>query len=437
MRDVAGDPAPANKADEKTSPYSWYVLAILTLVYTFNFVDRQIIAIVSPAIKEELGLSDSMLGLLKGLAFAVLYTLLGIPIAWAADRWNRVNIVSIALAVWSAFTAMSGLASNAFQLTLARIGVGIGEAGGSPPSHSIISDYFPKEKRSTALAIYSLGIPFGQTLAFLAGGWVLENLGWRNAFFVVGIPGIALAILMKLTVREPVRGAQDAGKSLHTVSFKEGVKTLLAIPSFWGLLVAATAASFTGYGVGLWAVDYYRRTFELSYQEITVPLGILNGTAYVIGTYLGGYLTDRFGKKNKGAYASIPALGMLFTIPVGLFQLWAPSPFWAFFWAAPFLVGLGMYLGPTWALVQTLAPANMRAFAVAFMFFILNLIALGLAPLWVGGLSDIFAATYGEVKGLQISMSTLVISSAIAVAAFFWTARKLPADWAKATKDAI
>jgi len=436
VTDGAASPIPANKTDGKTDPYAWYVLAILTLVYTFNFVDRQIIAIVSPAIKEDLGLSDSMLGLLKGLAFAVLYTLLGIPIAWAADRWNRVNIVTIALAVWSGFTALSGLAANATQLALARIGVGVGEAGGSPPSHSIISDYFPKEKRSTALSLYSLGIPFGQMLAFLAGGWVLENLGWRNAFFVVGIPGVALAIILRLTVREPVRGAQDAGKSVHPVSFREGVSTLLAIPSFWGLLVAATAASFTGYGVGLWAVDYYRRTFELPYQEITVPLGILNGTAYVLGTYLGGMLTDHYGKTNKGAYASIPALGMLFTIPVGLFQLWAPSPFWAFFWAAPFLVGLGLYLGPTWALVQTLAPANMRAFAVAFLFFILNLIALGLAPLWVGGLSDVFAKTYGEVKGLQIAMSTLVISSAIAVCAYFWTARKLPADWAKATGEA-
>lgn len=433
MSDAAADAAPAVKADEKSDRYAWYVLTILTLVYTFNFVDRQIIAIVSPAIKEELGLSDSVLGLMKGLAFAVLYTVLGIPIAWAADRWNRVNIVSVALAVWSAFTALSGFAANAVQLTLARVGVGIGEAGGSPPSHSIISDYFPKEKRSTALSIYSLGIPFGQMLAFLGGGWVLENLGWRNAFFVVGVPGIILAIVLKFTVREPVRGAQDGGKAIQSVSFKEGVTTLLAIPSFWGLLVGATAASFTGYGVGLWAVDFYRRAFELSYQEITIPLGVLNGVAYGIGTYLGGALTDRHGEKNKGAYAMIPAIGMAITIPVGLFQLWAPTPFWSFFWAAPFLVGLGMYLGPTWALVQTLAPANMRAFAIAFMFFILNLIALGFAPLWVGGLSDLFANDHGETTGLKIALSTLVLSSLIAVAAFFWTARKLPEDWAKAT----
>ena len=291
-----------------TDSYRWYVLAILTLVYTFNFVDRQIIGIVSPAIKEDLGLSDSMLGLLKGLAFAVLYTLLGIPIAWAADRSNRVNIVTISLAVWSAFTALSGFAQTAVQLALARVGVGIGEAGGSPPSHSIISDYFPKEKRATALSLFSLGIPFGQMLAFLAGGWVLENLGWRNAFFIVGVPGLFLAILLKLTVKEPIRGAQDGAKAT-AIPFKEGVKRLLSIPSFWGLLVAATAASFTGYGVGMWAVDFYRRTFELGYAEITVPLGLLNGVAYGVGTYLGGALTDRYGRKDKGAYAWIPAVG--------------------------------------------------------------------------------------------------------------------------------
>lgn len=434
MRDAAAPLQGA--ADQKTDPYAWYVLTILTIVYTFNFVDRQIIAIVSPAIKDELALSDSMLGLLKGLAFAVLYTMLGIPIAWLADRKNRVNIVTISLGVWSAFTALSGLASTAAQLALARVGVGIGEAGGSPPSHSIISDYFPKEKRSTALALYSLGIPFGQMLAFLGGGWVLENLGWRMAFFIVGLPGVILAIILKLTVREPIRGAKDAGAPSAPVSFRDGAKALLSIPSFWGLLVAATAASFTGYGVGMWAVDFYKRTYAIpaeAIQTITIPLGILNGVAYGIGTYLGGVLTDRFGKKNKGAYALIPGLGMLLTIPVGALQLWSPTTFWSLFWTAPFLIGLGMYLGPTWALVQTLAPANMRAFAVAFMFFILNIIALGFAPLWVGGLSDLFARSYGEVTGLRLALTTLALSSSIAVIAFFWTAKKLPADWARAT----
>ena len=335
MSDVSADAEPETApAAKSSSRYSYFVLGVLTIVYTFNFIDRQIIAILSPAIKEDLGLSDSMLGLLKGLAFAVLYTVMGIPLAWLADRWNRVSIISISLAVWSGFTAISGFANNALQLALARIGVGIGEAGCSPPAHSLISDYFPKEKRASALAIYSLGIPFGQMFAFLAGGWVLETFGWRNAFFIVGIPGVLLAIVMKLTVKEPIRGAQDAAAvKAKPVKYSEGLKKLLTIPSYWGITIAVTLASFTGYGLGLWIVDFYRRTYELSYTEITVPLAFLNGVAYGVGTYLGGRLTDRFGRKDKGAYAWLPGVGMLLTIPVGWLSVWAATPFWAFFWA--------------------------------------------------------------------------------------------------------
>ena len=433
MREVNAD-EPSQSA--RTSPYSWFVLGVLTVVYTFNFIDRQIIAILSPAIKEDLGLSDSMLGLLKGLAFAVLYTTLGIPIAWLADRWNRVSIVSISLALWSGFTALSGLAANATQLALARVGVGIGEAGCSPPAHSLISDYFPKEKRASALSIYSLGIPFGQMFAFLAGGWVLENLGWRNAFFVVGIPGILLAIIMKLTVKEPIRGAQENGGAItKKVSFKEGLKQLMTIPTYWGVTTAVTLASFTGYGMGLWVVDFYRRTYELSYTEITVPLALLNGLAYGVGTFLGGYLTDRFGKRDKGAYAWLPAVGMILTIPAGWLSLWSSTALGAFLWSAPFLLGLGFYLGPSFSLVQTLAPVRLRAFATAFFFLILNLIALGFGPLWVGALSDVFADDYGEVTGLRIALTTLGFFSLAAAGAFYWTAKKLPADWAKATGE--
>lgn len=415
----------------RTSPYSWYVLSVLTLVYTFNFVDRQIIAIVSPAIKEDLGLSDSMLGLLKGLAFAVLYTTLGLPIAWLADRYNRVTIVSVSLAIWSAFTALSGFASNAAQLALARVGVGIGEAGGSPPSHSIISDYFPKEKRATALSIFALGIPFGQMFAFLAGGWVLQNFGWRNAFLLVGIPGIFLAVILKLTVREPVRGASD-GKQAAKIAFKDGFRTLVSIPTFWGVVAGTTLASFTGYGTAGWVVDFFRRAYALSYTEITVPLAIINGVVYGLSTWGGGYLADRFGRKNKAAYGLVPAIGMLITIPAGLLSLWAPTPMIAFIFAGFNVIGLGLYLGPSFSLVQTLAPVHLRAFATAFYFFILNLIALGLAPLWVGWLSDMLTGAHGESTALRLSLSTLAVTSLLAALAYFWTARKVDADWKKA-----
>lgn len=425
------DEAAGQKAVQRPENYKWYVLGILTIVYTFNFVDRQIIAILSPAIKEDLGLSDSMLGLLKGLAFVVLYTTLGIPIAWAADRFHRVNIVASALAIWSGFTALSGFAANAWQLAFARVGVGIGEAGCSPPAHSLISDYFPKDRRSSALAIYSMGIPFGQMFAFLAGGWMLQELGWRYAFFLVGIPGVLLAVIMKFTVREPIRGASD-GATAVDIPFREGLKALTSIPSFWGVTAGVTAASFTGYGTGLWVVDFYRRTYELSYLEITLPLALLNGVAYGVGTFLGGWLTDRFGAKNKSAYAWIPGAGMLATIPVGWLNIWSPTPLGAFLWSAPFLIGLGMYLGPSFSLVQTLAPVRMRAFATALFFFILNLIALGGAPLWIGAVSDALAVEHGDTTSLRIALTTLAGSSALAALAFYWTGRRLPIDWAKA-----
>ncbi|MEM9014742.1 MAG: MFS transporter [Pseudomonadota bacterium] len=421
----------------ESTRYRYYVLGMLTIVYTFNFVDRQLIAILSPAIQEELGLSDTTLGLLKGFAFALLYSVLGIPIAWLADRWNRISIISIALAVWSGFTALSGLAANTVQLAIARVGVGVGEAGCSPPAHSVISDYFSKEERASAISIYSLGIPFGQMFAFLAGGWVLENLGWRNAFFIVGIPGVLLAVLVKLTLREPMRGAQetDAPALDAKIDYRKGLKQLLSIPSYWGVIVGTTFASLTGYGTALWIVDFYRRTFELSYTEITVPLAFLNGVIYGVGTYMGGYLTDRFGKSNKAVYALFPGIAMAITIPFGWASVWAPTPVLSFSAAAFFLFCIGIYLGPSFALAQTLAPVRLRAFSTAFLFLVLNLVALSLGPFWVGALSDSFAGAVGEIRGLQYAMTTLAIFSLCSAAAYWWTSKRLPADWQAANEE--
>lgn len=421
--------APPEPASASATRYRTYILIVLTAVYTFNFVDRQIIAILSPAIKEDLGLSDTSLGLLKGFYFALFYTIIGLPIAWLADRTNRVNIISISLALWSGFTALSAFAANFVQLSIARVGVGIGEAGGSPPSHALISDYFPKEERARALSVYSLGIPVGQAIAFLAGGWVLQHVGWRAAFLIVGLPGVLLAILLKLTVREPVRGAQDGGFA-PPVPLKAGLREIIHIPSYWGVIAGLTLASFAGYGIGAWVVDFYRRTFELSYVEITLPLGLLTLVFYSFGTWLGGWLTDRYGARSKAAYGIIPAISLAALAPVSLMVLFSASPFWAFAWTAPMQVLLGIYLGPSFALIQTLTPVRLRAFSTAFAFFILNLIALGGGPSWVGWLSDQFAPRYGETLSLKIALATLAVMTLLGAAAYAWTSRRLPKDWA-------
>ena len=269
--------------------YRNYVLCILTLIYAFNFIDRQIIGILSPFIKADLGLDDAQLGWLKGLYFALLYTVLGIPIAWLADRYSRVNIVAISLTLWSGFTAASGLATNFTQLALARIGVGIGEAGGSPPSHSIISDLFPKEKRAGALAIYSMGIPFGIMFAFFASAFFLKGgeADWRIVMIAVGLPGVALALLLKLTVKEPPRSGNMQTASAQNNSW-QSIKALLSIKSWWGMCFAISFGSFGNYAISTWMIDFYVRAHAgLDITQFLITLGIINGTAYAGGVWLG------------------------------------------------------------------------------------------------------------------------------------------------------
>ena len=262
---------PANENAAPSRRYRNYVLFVLTLVYAFNFIDRQIIGILSPFIKADLGLDDAQLGWLKGIYFALLYTVMGIPIAWLADRYSRVNIIAISLTLWSGFTAASGLAANYVQLAVARIGVGIGEAGGSPPSHSIISDLFPKEKRAGALAIYSLGIPFGVMLAFFASAFFLQGgtADWRTVMYSVGIPGVLLALLLKFTVKEPVRTQsqlQSESQASHAPSAQKAsvtasLKTLLKVPTWWGMALGISFGSFGNYAISTWVIDYYVRAF--------------------------------------------------------------------------------------------------------------------------------------------------------------------------------
>ncbi|GAA0857274.1 MFS transporter [Aliiglaciecola litoralis] len=415
--------------------YRIYVLVILTLVYAFNFIDRQIIGILSPLIQQDLGLDDAQMGWLKGIYFALLYTVLGIPIAWLADRYNRVNIIAISLTIWSGFTALSGLASNYMQLALARAGVGIGEAGGSPPSHSIISDLFPKDKRASALSIYSLGIPFGIMLAFFATAFLIKggSADWRVVMLSVGLPGVALAIILKLTVKEPVRGGDNAGADLTQVPFSQALKTLLSIPSWWGMCLGISFGSFANYAIGTWIIDFYVRAHSgLDFVNLLVVMGIINGTAYALGVWVGGVLVDKWSQRSKKAYGLVPGLMLVIATPAFMFSLYVESLNASLALMTIVLFASGSYLGPSFALAQTLAPVKVRAMSTALLFFVLNIIGLGGGPTFVGLLSDAFSDTHGSVEGLRLAMTWLAAPFILSILAYFWTSRKVDQDWQNA-----
>ena len=424
---------PVSEAGASRS-YRNYVLFILTLVYAFNFIDRQIIGILSPFIKADLGLDDAQLGWLKGIYFALLYTVMGIPIAWLADRYSRVNIIAISLTLWSGFTAASGLAANYMQLAIARIGVGIGEAGGSPPSHSIISDLFPKEKRAGALAIYSLGIPFGVMLAFFASAFFLQggSADWRTVMYSVGIPGILLAVLLKLTVKEPKRTATLAVDEAQVAkpSVKSSLKTLLKIPTWWGMALGISFGSFGNYAISTWIIDYYVRAFAgLDITQLLIVFGIINGTAYALGVWLGGYIADRWGKTNKKAYALLPAIALIIGVPAFYVSLQVQELWLSVGLMALLLFTSGSYLGPSFAMAQTLAPLNVRAMSTALFFFVLNIIALGGGPTLTGIISQALVPSLGETEALRQSLLYLVVPYALSIAVFLWTSTKIVKDW--------
>lgn len=424
-----------SKDQEYSKGYKAYILFLLTCVYAFNFIDRQILGILSPLIKEDMGLTDGQLGLLKGFAFALFYTMVGIPIAWLADRYNRVTIVSVSLGVWSGFTALTGMAGNYTQMFLARIGVGVGEAGGSPPSHSIISDLYGKEKRAGALGIYSLGIPFGLMTAFFATAYLMSGggLSWRGVLLALGIPGVLFAFLVKLTVREPKRGASDATSKVEQLGLGETFKVLLTIPSWWGMCAGIAFVSFGGYALSNWIIDFFVRAHsDFDFIHLLVISGFQNGIAYGLGTWLGGVMSDKWAKKNKGAYALVAAWSLVIGVPPLIYGFWVGSPIILLICVTIYLFAAGFYLGPSFFVAQTLAPISARAMSTALFFFILNLIALGGGPTFVGWLSGLLTGAHGEEHALRLALTSLIVPYAIGILAFFWTATQLPKDLAKA-----
>jgi MFS family permease len=431
-----------------TARYRAFVLFILVVVYAFNFVDRQIVGILAVPIKAELGLTDTELSLMGGLAFALFYTFLGVPIAWLADRKSRVAIMSVALAVWSAMTAACGLAQNFAQLFAARLGVGVGEAGGVAPAYSLIADYFPQRERARALSIYSFGIPIGSALGILLGGVLTSVLDWRSAFIIVGLAGLLLAPVLKLTVREPARGGFDGpGARIAPTPFAEVARTLTRKPSFWGLSLGAASSSMMGYGLIFWLPSFLVRSFGEELPQFFAwlpgfllpenPGPVLYASYFyaamlliggIAGIWFGGALADRYGEARKGAYALVPALAFLATIPFYIAGVLAQSLTLAFFMLlVPTALSL-MWLGPVISAFQHLVQPNMRATASAIFLFVNNLIGIGLGNLLIGRISDGLAARFGD-ESLRYAILAGTLFYLIAATLFILTAPRLKRDW--------
>jgi len=407
---------------------SRYALIMLTIAYAFNFMDRQILVILQEPIKAEMGLADWQLGILSGFSFALVYITAGIPIAYWADRGNRRNIIALAVTIWSGMTALSGFAQNFVQLLLARIGVGIGEAGGSPPAHAMISDYYAPEERATALSIYSTGVHIGVLLGFVVGGFLAQALGWRAAFMAVGIPGVIFAVVFLLTVKEPERGRWESdAQASYKPTLGETVRLLTGYRSYWFLAAGAGLTGFAGYGIGNFTPSFLIRSHGLEVAEVGILLAIFGGGGGMLGTLMGGYLADRFGASDKRWYLWVPTLAGAAALPLALPYLLLDNTIVVIGLLFVVTILMNTYLGPCLAISHSPVPPAMRALTSAILFFVLNLIGLGMGPLTAGFLSDYFTEIYGA-DGLRYAMIVVGAISSVGVLMFWLAAQSLPRD---------
>ena len=422
--------APANPYASPRVRY--YAVGILTVVYTFNFIDRQLLAILQESIKADLLLSDTQLGLLTGFAFAMFYVTAGIPIARWADRSNRRNIISLAIGLWSFMTAISGLAQNYLQLLLARIGVGVGEAGGSPPAHSIISDIFPAERRASALALYSTGVNIGILFGFLFGGWLNEFFGWRVAFFVVGVPGLLVALIVRFTLAEPVRGLAENRSAGETAPFGDVLRLLFSRRAFRHIAFGAALNAFAGYSTSSWTASFMIRSHGMETGELGTWLALIMGLCGAIGVYLGGLGAERLAVRDLRWYMWLPALAGLICVPFMVGVYLADGPYLALGLSVVPGLLFNVYLGNALAMTHGLVGLRMRATASAILFFVLNIIGLGAGPWFIGFLSDQLAPSLGAESLRYAMLYALPAAMFWSICHFVMAARSLPEELAAA-----
>ena len=424
------DTTTVNASGETKTSGRWFVLLMLIIVYTLNFLDRSILSILKEPIAAELGLSDGQLGLMGGLAFALLYTTLAVPAAWMADRMSRVWIITGALAIWSGFTAFCGMTTNFTQIFVARMGVGVGEAGGVAPAYSLIAGYFPPKSRAMALAIYSFGIPVGSAAGVLFGGLMAAHVNWRWAFLAIGGAGVLLAPLFRLLVKDPVRGQNEvkpaaASKAMGLVSV---MKLAASKPSFWLLSLGSACSSMVGYGVMYWMPTFLARSLNMdlvSRSQLFATVLLVGG---VIGMALGGFLADRLGQKWKGFYALIPAIAFLISAPLYILGVMAKTPHEAFLlFLIPQALGL-VWLGPVLTAVQHLAPAASRTLMSSLFLLINNLIGIALGTYAFGKLSDLLKPHYG-VDSIKYAFIYGLGFYVVAAVLLIFASARLKKDW--------
>jgi predicted MFS family arabinose efflux permease len=424
----------APRSEEFSTSYKIYVLLLLLLLYVSNYADRMIMSVLMPALKAEFQVSDAALGFLAGTTFAILYATLGVPIAIMADRGNRKAIITAAVAIWSVMTAVCGLAQNFWQFAIARVLVGVGEAGGSPPSHAIISDLFTQRNRATALAIYALGVPFGLFVGLYGGAQVAAAYGWRWAFYVLGVPGLVLALLVWFTVREPRRGAADG--LVHVAEAPSLIATARHILGQRTLVHAFTGATITtlvGYAAVQWWPTFVLRSHGLAMEDLTLFLALVFGVAGGLGTFAGGYFADFFSKHDMKWMPRIVVAATVIGLPFGIAIYLVETSFWVFaLIGIPAAMG-AVYLPPTYAMTQCLVEVRMRTVASALLLFIINLIGMGLGPLIAGALSDYLEPAYGK-DGLRYSLLILSFLNIWAAAHYWIAGRYYEGDLKRMTK---